>query len=148
MVMRNTYFEGREVKPYGDYVRGADLVAGRVYFKVGYLDDDMVVPELSAMVFLGKDLNPRLPGLYFQDAASYFGGERFDPEASVPPDTQPDDADGYTWVGEDVLFEWQRDRKYSGVFEFDGALDSLLGCSLRRQEWDGVVRLADPPEES
>jgi len=40
------YFDGRELKPYGEFVRAADLVDGRVYFRVGFLDQDTVIPEL------------------------------------------------------------------------------------------------------
>ena len=86
--MGKTYFEGREVKPYGDYVLTTDLVAGRVYFKVGYLDEDMVVPELMALVFIGRDVNPKRPGFYFQDAPSYFGGVPFEADGFTP---DPDD---------------------------------------------------------
>jgi len=32
------------------------------------------------------------------------------------------------------------EHEYSNVFEYDKALNELLGCSLRRRGWDGRVR--------
>lgn len=143
--MQNQFFEGRELKPYGEYALAADLIVGRVYFTVGFLDDDMAIPEMTALVFLGTDLSSRLPGLYFQDAASYVAGERIDVESWVS--TQDDlDADvtGQHWVrDDDVRLDWQKARKHSEVYEFEGALNSLLSCSLRRRQWDGTIRAHD-----
>ena len=148
--MESEFFEGREVKPYGEYVLGADLVIGRVYFRVGYLDEDMAVPEMNAFVFLGRDLSSRLPGLYFQDAASYLAGERLDAEDFVTADDTADaDADGRHWVREDdVVLRWQKHRKHGDVYEFEGALNTLLGCSLRRKKWDGTLRSHDADDET
>ena len=72
------YFDGRELKSYGEYVRAADLVEGHVYFRVSYLDQNSVVPELVPVVFVGRNLDPQQRGLYFQDASSYLAGERYD----------------------------------------------------------------------
>src|SRR5687767_12608228 len=52
------YFEGRELKPYGEFVKASDLVVGRVYFRVSYLDLDMMIPELVPLVFIGRNLVP------------------------------------------------------------------------------------------
>lgn len=143
--MADRFFEGRQVKPYGDYVLAADLIVGRVYFKVGFLDQDMAVPEVSAWVFIGRDLHSQLPGLYFQDAVSFLNGARRGADDYVPTFEDEELPDGCGW-GEDIQYEWQKERKYSDVFEFEGALESLLACSLRRDQWDGQVRLCDTPE--
>ena len=145
--MQNMFFEGRALKPYGDYVRATDLVVGRVYFKVGFLDQDMVVPELSAWVFIGSDLHRELPGLYFQDADSYLSGARRGDDEFVPTFEAEQLPDGCRW-GEDIQFEWQKPRQYSDVYEFEGALDLLLACSLRRKQWDGQVWVREPPPDS
>src|SRR5689334_11247322 len=129
--MPNMFFEGRELKPYGDYVPAADLVVGRVYFKVGFLDKDMAIPEMSAWVFIGRDVDWRLPGLYFQDALSFLSGARRGNDEYVPTFAENELPDGCGW-GEEVQYEWQKERKYSGVFEFEAALESLLACSVRR----------------
>jgi len=63
-------FEARDLKPDLERVKAADLVAGRCYFRVGFIDEDMVVPDLESLVFIGRDLHPVGPGLYFQDWTS------------------------------------------------------------------------------
>ena len=140
------FFEGRELKPYGDFVRSADLVVGRVYFRMSYVDADSVLPELAPLVFLGRDLDSQERGLYFQDAPSYLGGERYDAvnwsgEAAVPEDLPA------TWRGPNSEFHVMPDSEYSSVFEYEGALDELLGCSLRRKTWDGHLRPIKSPAE-
>lgn len=138
--MADLYFEGRSLQLYGEYVLTADLVAGRVYFKLSFLDEDMVVPEMYALVFIGKDLRSQLPGLYFQDAESYFDGLRLKNDDYVPSYEGEELPDGSRWGGDDHQFEWHKEKKYSGVFEFEGALNSLLACSLRRRRWGGTIR--------
>jgi hypothetical protein len=137
------YFEGRELKPYGEFVKASDLVVGRVYFRVSYLDQEMMIPELVPLVFIGRNLSSEHPGLYYQDAESFFAGKRWggtnDEAMGAEDDDARDDAEGW--------FETESERTYSQVFEFEKALDGLLGCSLRRRQWDGQVRLPDPHED-
>ena len=57
------YFEGHELKSYGEFVKASELVVGRVYFRVNFLDEDMAIPELVPLVFIGRDLCPEEPGL-------------------------------------------------------------------------------------
>jgi hypothetical protein len=109
--MEDLYFEGRALKPYGEYVPNDQLIIGRVYFKLGFLDEDMVVPQMHPMVFIGRDLHEQLPGLYFQDVESYFDGVRLKPEECVGADDLEDEqADGRQWICDDYQFEWQRHR--------------------------------------
>ena len=107
-------FEARELKPYGEYVEASNLVEGETYFAVHFLGDQMLVPELDPLVFIGRNLEPGDSGrLYFQDAASYISGIRYG---------GADKAEFHV-VEENAPF----------VFEFERALDELLRCSLRRQ---------------
>ena len=46
-------FEARDLKPYGEYVKSSSLVEGKTYFAVHFLDDQMLVPELDPVVFIG-----------------------------------------------------------------------------------------------
>jgi hypothetical protein len=108
-------FAARKLKPYGKYVEPSGLVEGEIYYTVHFLDDQMLVPELNTLVFIGRNLEQADSGrLYFQDVASYLSGIR--------------DRDGGQLnihvVEENALF----------VFEFERALDVLLRCSLRRQD--------------
>jgi hypothetical protein len=82
----------------------------------------MLIPEMEAVVFIGRDLVPGDVGqVYFQDAASYRRGVRF--ESST----------GET----DALFDVCAEVGMFHVYEYERALDVLLGCSLRRQKVRG-----------
>jgi len=64
-------FEARDLKHYGEFVQPSDLIEGETYFAVQFLDDQMLVPKLDPLVFVGRNLEPGDAGrLYFQDAAS------------------------------------------------------------------------------
>ena len=60
-------FEARELKAYLETVPAEQLAVGQVYFRVNFADRDLAVPELDAVVFIGHDLHPDGPGLYYQD---------------------------------------------------------------------------------
>src|SRR5262245_55784332 len=108
----------REIKPYGEPVTQAELTEGEAYFFVTYADSNLFVPDVAAMVFLGRDLRPGDSGIaYFQDALSYhngirFGMDGFDDDAQLVP--QPGD-------------------QLNHIFTYERAVDSLLDCLLRRQ---------------
>ena len=132
-------FEARDLNLWADHVRPTDLVEGHVYFRVRFIDREVMVPELEAMAFVGRDLHPGGAGLYFQDAASYLEGYRF-ALADVNPFPMDPEAAGVTFVSDEGWLEVERPREYSGAQLYDDALNSLLLCSLQRAGWDGVVR--------
>ena len=140
------YFEGRELRPYGEYLKSADLVVERVSFRVSYLDEDMAIPELVPLVFIGRDLSPDQPGLYFQDAASFLSGKRWG-DADDPTDSETDGSDFTSGRPHAGWFENESEGTYSGVYSFDKALDCLLACSLERLKWDGEARPIEPPAD-
>jgi hypothetical protein len=139
------YFEGRELKSYGEFVKASDLVIGRVYFRVSFLDEDMAIPEVVPLVFIGWDLSPEEPGLYYQDPGSFFEGKRWD-DTNDEPAAEPTDEDANLDGLQNGWFEMESDGTYSHVYEFERALDSLLTCSLKRRKWDGQVRLPEQPK--
>jgi hypothetical protein len=110
------------------------------------MDEDMAIPELVPLVFIGRDLCPEEPGLYYQDAGSFFEGKRWD-------GTNDEPAAGSVNADADVdglhngWFETESEETYSTVYEFDKALDDFLTCSLKRRKWDGQVRLPQQPED-
>jgi len=55
-------FKARDLKPYGEYVKSSGLVQGETYFAVHFLDDQMLVPELDPLVFIGRNLEPGFSG--------------------------------------------------------------------------------------
>lgn len=112
-------FESREVKPFAEPVSLSDLREGCIYFSVGFLDkEEMLVPIVEPLVFLGRNLNPGdVAVLYFQDAGSHRRGVRYESAT---------DADG-------AKFYEQADDQLGFIFEFEQALNLLLACSLRRR---------------
>jgi hypothetical protein len=72
-------FEERELKPYAQPVSVGNLKEGEVYFSVTFIDDEMCIPTMETLVFIGRDLNNDDSGrLYFQDVDSYMEGIRYD----------------------------------------------------------------------
>ena len=132
-------FAARDIKPYADHVRGSDLVVGRVYFRILFLDEDMAVPSLEPLVFIGRDLHVEGPGLYYQDPPSYLANERFDAMQAHPLPLSPT-FQGTTWERNGCWFDMERHGDFSSVQEYDEALESLLRCSIARRTWDGVLR--------
>jgi len=109
-------FEGKELKPYAEPMLACELVEGEIYFSVRYIDEEMLIPTMDALVFIGRDLEDDDSGkLYFQDVDSYVQGARY---ASASED------DGALFVMEPAEKPW--------IFQFDAAIDLLLKCSLRR----------------
>ena len=113
-------FEARELKPYGEYAEVWSLVEGETYFAIHILDDEMLLPELHPLVFIGRNLGRSDTGrLYFQDAASYMSGLRYRGSG--------EGEDG----GKVKIHVVTENTPF--VFEFEKALDVLLHCSLRRR---------------
>jgi hypothetical protein len=109
-------FEARQLKSYAEPVSVDSLSIGEVYFNVLFLDDDILIPMMQPVVFVGKNLaSGDADSLYFQDAESYREGIRFGPGASES---------GATFFTGST----------QAVFTYERALDLLLGCSLRRRE--------------
>jgi hypothetical protein len=107
-------FEARNLKPHAEPVEPEDLREGEVYFFLHFEDADLLVPSLEPVVFIGRDLKRDDAGcVYFQDVASYRRGSRF-----------PEDSGARYYTGAAA--------ELGHVFEFEKALDALLGCSLRR----------------
>jgi hypothetical protein len=124
----NLRFEARELKPYAEPVSADELAQGEVYFSVRYIDEQMLIPTMDTLVFVGKDLDPGDSGrLYFQDIDSYLQGVRF---------ATASEGDGALFITESVDKPW--------VFQFDQALDLLLKCSIRRRSGHGSASSRRP----
>ena len=111
-------FEGRELKPYAEPVSAEILREGTVYFLVSFADDAMLIPEMDTVVYIGKNLEGESEDRYhFQDIDSYQARGRLDPRQDDGPAT---------------LFKCGL-NELNGVYEFEAALEILMGCSLRRK---------------
>ncbi len=112
-------FPATELKPFGEPVTPEQMKKGRVYFALHYLDEDMFVPIVHPMVFLGWNLAGDGPGLrYFQDFDSFRAGIRY------PTRTEE----------ESSHFEAYGPDEGKHIFEYDKALELLMTCALRRRE--------------
>lgn len=112
-------FEERELKPYAEPVSANDLVVEQVYFTVQFADEGLLVPILEPLIFLGRDLERPDEGLlYFQYYGSYAVGRRFNPATGENI--------------EEIHVRGAEDLKH--IFEFEKALNELMGCSLRRRQ--------------
>jgi len=111
-------FEGRELKPYAEPVSASELKEGGVYFSVTFADDDMSIPIIQTLVFIGRNMDESdADQMYFQDIDSYQQGVRYESA------TEEDHA---------VFIRCSKDELNS-VFEYEHALDVLMRCSLRRR---------------
>jgi hypothetical protein len=114
--MATLRFEGRDLSPYPEQVRREDLKEGDVYFSVRFFDRAMFVPALEPLVYVGSNLDPASPGLYFQDFDSHEAGATWQDQK-----------------GFDVSFDVVPEDHTQNIFEYDRALDLLLACSIRRR---------------
>jgi hypothetical protein len=111
-------FEARELNPYAEPVSADDLIEHSVYFALTFIDDEMLIPSLEPVVFVGRNLEAGDEGtLYFQDIDSYRRGLR------------------YRESGEDIhgTFFTGSEEQIDHIFDFESALNVLLVCSLRRK---------------
>jgi len=120
-------FESRKLNPWADFARAGELREGAVYFHVSYRDDDMLVPYMEPLVFVGRNLEPDVVDrAYFQDLDSYQEGMRFSnavDKAFVEARWEP-------------LFQSFQEKhgQVMAVYEFELALEELMRCSLKRRE--------------
>ena len=117
MANQRTIFPATELKSFAEPVSSDKLQQGRVYFALQFLDEDMLVPVLEPLVFLGIDLRNEGTGArYFQDFDSLQAGVKF-PSA--------ENRDHFQVYG-------ANEGKH--IFEFEDALKGLMRCALRRRE--------------
>lgn len=110
-------FEARELKPYAEPISESDLEEGEIYFSVTFIDDEMLIPVLEPLVFVGMDFEFDDSGLvYFQDVDSYRRGVRYSEATS--------DGEAKFLIGSK--------SELGHLFQYERALDILLACSLRR----------------
>ena len=120
-----TWFEARELKPYAEPVEATQLNKGDAYFRVQFVDENLLIPVVDPLIFIGKDLEPGDSGqFYFQDAGSYVHGLRYDSAT---------DRD----LG---VFEAYPADGMKSIYAYERAVDVLLRCALHRR----ITR----PEES
>jgi hypothetical protein len=99
-------------------VSASDLREGTIYFFLNYVDDELLIPTMETVVFIGKNLEAGDSGrVYFQDISSYREGVRYS------TNIKSDYASYYSGSEKEVAH----------VFEFEYALDELKRCAWRRR---------------
>jgi len=110
-------FAERELRPHAEPVTPSELREGSVYFALQFVDEELLIPSLEPVVFIGKDLNPGDVGhLYFQDMDSHRQGVRHQSAANSSA----------------AQFYRQPEAEVRHIFEYERALEGLMACSLRR----------------
>jgi hypothetical protein len=113
------HFEEREIKPYAEPVSAAELKVGEVYFFLNYVDH-LITPTMETVVFIGRNLEEGDVGiLYFQDVRSYRQGVSY--ESTTEGDSE-------------ATIHAALESQTGHIFEYEQALDGLLGCWLRRRK--------------
>lgn len=107
-------FPERELTPYAEPVLATELSEGSVCFSVTFVDDDLHIPVIETLAFVGKSDDGLL---LFQDIESHRQGISRDSATNDHPAT---------------FFRCSEDQLKS-IFEYEHALDELLRCFLRRQ---------------
>ena len=111
------HFEGRELKTFAEPVEAATLQEGTVYFAVNFVDDEMLLPTMEPVVFVGRNLEQAdSDRVYFQDAESFRRGVR---HSSTSRDAE-------------ATFYSGAETQMGHIFDSERGLDVLLRCSLRR----------------
>jgi hypothetical protein len=112
-------FERAELKPYAEPISASELAIGAVYFAVTCVDDDMLIPTVETLVFVGRNLSPDdVEQVYFQDVDSYRDGVRHDSASEDHP----------------ASFQSGSEKEMKHIFTYENALDELMPCSLRRSK--------------
>ena len=113
------YFEGREIPSYGEPVSEDGLKENSIYYIINFIDEEMIVPTMKTVVFVGKNLEQDdINSFCFQDIDSYNGGIRYDLE----------NMDNY---GDFFVCST---KELNGVYNFEHALERLMHCFLRQKQ--------------
>jgi len=110
-------FEQRELKSYAEPISEGELQEESVYFFVSFVDEEMLIPTMETVVYVGRNLEADdVDQVYFQDIASFRSGVRYESACE----------------GDDAVFNSGSQNELGHVFEYEHALDVLLACSIRR----------------
>lgn len=110
-----------------EYVNSPDLKIGHVYFVVHFLDDEMLVPALRPVVFIGRNFESSdSDDVYFQDFGSYQEGIRYGDEQPWNDVAGVEQAQPMSEANFDVI---QAGSPF--VMTYENALNVLLAVKAR-----------------
>jgi len=111
-------FEGRELTTCAEPVSSRVLKEGDVYFSVQYADENLLVPIVETLVFVGRYIgSDGVNRLRFQDIGSHSQGIRYGSPGA-----------------EEACFQSPTEDGIKHIFEYEGALDELMRCAIRRRK--------------
>jgi hypothetical protein len=100
-------FPERTLNSFATSVSARKLKKGTTYFEVVFRDEEMMVPEMHAVVYAGRHTTRGFTLYLFQDALSFFGKSKRE------------------------MIEYDR-ISLRGLYSFQDAVDLILRCSIRR----------------
>ncbi len=81
-----------------------------MYYAVTFLDEEMLIPTMEPVVFVGRNLDREdVDRFYFQDADSYREGIRYSTGVAE------DDATFYSGAAPNHIFDYERARLFVGL---------------------------------
>jgi hypothetical protein len=108
----------REIQPYAEPISVEELREGEIYFSLQFADNELLIPSLRPLIFIGRNLTPGdTQEFYFQDFESYSNGVGRGDRPAI----------------DSAAFITSRAETLHHIFAFDKALDGLLRCALARE---------------
>ncbi|UOD27742.1 hypothetical protein INH39_19815 [Massilia violaceinigra] len=103
---------------YAEPIEVFELRQGDLYFMLNYFDEDLLIPELQTLVFLGREVTgENVSLLYFQDIESYTIRGPYPNFTDGPGD----------------IFHCTDDQ-LGCIFRLDKAVSALQNCVKRREK--------------
>jgi len=133
------HFEARELNPNPEPMTAGSLREGSIYFPVSYADDTRLVPMMKAVVYAGQDIAESGNVLYrFQDVNTYEMGVQFGSEIEPGELYSAEDWEELPPPGCEIPYEpiifWSRtEEDLEDIFDYKGAVEEWMRCSLRRK---------------
>ncbi|NOT71745.1 MAG: hypothetical protein HOP09_10855 [Hyphomicrobium sp.] len=112
------HFPGRQLNTFATSVDKERLVVGEAYFTVVFFDEDMTIPKMETIIYLGQssiDQIAKKKKLLAIEGELYVFREIENHRCGIDKN--------------DIAFE---QAELAGVYEFEAAIDVLLRCALCR----------------
>jgi hypothetical protein len=114
----------------------AQLQVGRAYYRITYADNDLTVPGLEPMIYVGTNIypddDPKQLTYYFQDTVSY----SISGNVTTPPARSASTTDGKAGVGI-LTYSFSAQDLLKGLVDLPGAISALQAALSRRQLIEG-----------
>ncbi len=113
-------YPARELNDFAVFVPVKKLKRNRIYYSIHFQDENMTIPIVHSLYFVGLNVRQGSRSARFQDEFSYSIGVRKKAKYGIGPHFES--------------FPIGDDGSVSAVCEFDEMLTSLLRCDLNRRK--------------